>query len=73
MVEADKEQNSNEDKNNQSKTKKHVSFTKPVYTIIDVKSYKKLKIIFSNLFDLGLGIGNWGLAIGIGIGPNLQN
>ena len=24
------------------KQKKHVSFTKPVYTIIDVKSYKKL-------------------------------
>ncbi len=34
---------------------------------------KKLKIIFSNLFDLGLGIGNWGLAIGIGIGPNRPN
>ena len=42
IVEADKEKNSTENKNNQPKTKKHVSFTKPVYTIIDVESYKKL-------------------------------
>jgi hypothetical protein len=34
---------------------------------------KKLKIIFSTLFDLGLGIGFLGLAIGIGIRPYLQN
>ena len=53
MVEADKEQNSNEDKNNQSKTKKHVSFTKPVYTIIDVKSYKKLNEYISETLLYG--------------------
>ena len=42
ILETDKEKNSNENKNNQPKTKKHVTFTKPVYTIIDVESYKKL-------------------------------
>ena len=42
MVKAVKEQNSNEIKIINQKQKKHVSFTKPVYTMIDVKSYKKL-------------------------------
>ena len=42
IVDVNKEKNIIENTNNQLKTKKHVTFTKPVYTIIDVESYKKL-------------------------------
>ena len=42
MVEADKEQNSNENKNNQSKTKKTCIFYKTCIYYNWFKSYKKL-------------------------------
>ena len=40
-IENDKEK-VNKENNNEKKVKKHVTFTKPCYEIIDVESYKKL-------------------------------
>ena len=39
-IENDKER-VNKENNNEKKVKKHVTFTKPCYEIIDVESYKK--------------------------------
>ena len=40
-IENDKEK-VNKENNNEKKVKKHVTFTKPCYEIIDLESYKKL-------------------------------